>query len=119
MISPTGKGIRSDRYGSGEYGAARGTRRHNGVDYLCDVGQDIVAPFDMIIVRVAKANIHSKTSGIKWQRGKSTGIMLYFEPDQDLIGEPVKEGDVIGKAQDVSKDYGLPGMKAHIHFSIN
>lgn len=119
MVSPTGRGIRSDSEGDGNYGARRGDRRHNGVDYLCDEGQDIVAPFDMLIERKAYPNRDMIMSGISWSSGRSSGRMFYFQPFIDLIGCHVKEGAVIGKAQSVSGYYDLPQMEDHIHFQIN
>ncbi len=119
MISPTGLGIRVDSEGDGNYGASRCSRLHNGIDYLCFVGQDIVAPFDMFIDRIAKPKIRTEMSGIKWTKGKNTGRIFYFLPYNNLIGCNVKKGDVIGIAQSVSDDYNLPKMKDHIHFQIN
>lgn len=119
MISPTGKGVRIDSEGSGEYGAPRGNRRHNGIDYLCDSGQDIVAPFDMFIVRVALPRTGSKLSGIQWRTQRSEGKMFYFLPDVQLINTWVGQNQVIGKAQSVSSVYGLPDMKDHIHFQVD
>jgi len=119
MINPTGRPIRSDQEGDGHYGASRGLRRHNGIDYECKEGQDVLAPFNMIILRVAKPKAGSSLSGIEWQKGKSTGKMFYFLPDPNLTGNSVQEGDVIGVAQSVSKSYGLPKMKDHIHFQVD
>ncbi len=119
MISPTGKGIRADVEGDGHYGTSRGTRRHNGEDYLCTESQAIVAPFDMIITRISKPIANSYLSGIAWQRGKSRGKMFYFTPEESLIGCPVKEGEVIGIAQSVSGYYNLPRMQDHIHFQVD
>lgn len=127
MISPTGKGIRVDAQGDGHYGTARGTRRHRGEDYLCDEGQDIVAPFDMIVTRVSKPKADSEMTGIAWQRGKSEGRMWYFTPHASILGQSVMQGQVIGTAQSCAKDYGLakgqvkPGkeMLDHIHFQVN
>jgi len=114
MISPTGKGIRNDKEGSGEYGASRGNRLHNGVDYLCDENQIVVAPFDLIVEREAIPK-----AGSPWTRGMSKGKMFYFKPHKWLIGKGVKAGESIGIAQAVSKDYGLPRMKDHIHFQVD
>ena len=119
MISPTGKGIRNDSEGSGEYGASRGSKLHNGIDYLCDEGQEIIAPFNMTILRKAYTNKDMQMTGIEWSKGKTTGKMFYFEPDMSLIGRFVQIGTVIGKAQSVSNYYGLPAMKNHIHFQID
>lgn len=119
MISPTKLGIRVDTEGDGNYGTSRGTRLHRGVDYLCVKGQDIIAPFNMIVTRISYPKTHSAMTGIAWQKGKSTGRMFYFIPDLNLIGKSVYEGDVIGTAQSVSEDYGLPKMNDHIHFQVN
>lgn len=119
MISPTGKGIRVDPEGDGNYGAPRGDRVHRGVDYLCDPGQIIVAPFDMFIDRVSFPNSDKKMEGIAWTKGKSTGRMWYFMPFKELLGTQAYKGKFIGRAQSVSAHYGLPKMRDHIHFQVN
>ena len=119
MISPTGLGIRVDSEGDGHLGASRGSRRHRGTDYLCVKNQDIVAPFDFRIVRVAYPKVDLIMKGIMWEFGKSSGRMYYFIPHKDLIGKSVKEGQIIGTAQSVSEYYKLPDMKDHIHFQVN
>jgi hypothetical protein len=119
MISPTGRGIRSDPEGSGEYGSPRGDRVHNGVDYECIEGQPIVAPFDMIITRIAIPKANSPMLGIAWETKKSKGKMFYFEPFDEYIGKTVFTGTEIGIAQSVSRDYGLKRMKDHIHFQVD
>ena len=53
FISPTGKGIRNDSKGLGHHGAPRGHRKHNGVDLMCDPGQDILMPVDGFIARMS------------------------------------------------------------------
>ncbi len=119
MISPTGKGIRSDFAGDGNYGAARGNRRHRGIDYLCDEGQEVIAPFDMTIERFSYPNADKEMTGIAWRKGKSTGRMWYFTPYLGVIGVKVYKGTVLGIAQSVSAYYGLPEMQDHIHFQVN
>lgn len=119
MISPTGLGRREDSEGSGKLGARRGSRRHRGEDWLCTKGQDVVAPFDFTITRVAYPKTDLIMKGIKWECGSSNGRMYYFVPDKNLIGKKVKEGQVIGKAQSISEYYKLPKMKDHIHFQVN
>ncbi|HEX9972285.1 MAG TPA: hypothetical protein VGD14_09460 [bacterium] len=119
MISPTGKGIRNDEEGSGEYGASRGNRIHNGIDYLCDDGQIIIAPFALTIERESFPKLGSPLSGILWRHDKTKGKMFYFKPHKHLIGQNIRAGDAMGIAQSVSKDYGLSRMKDHIHFQID
>ncbi len=119
MISPTGLGIRKDSEGDGNYGASRGSRKHNGIDYLCKKGQNVIAPFNMYISRISKPKANCSLSGIKWKSGTSNGRMFYFQPDLKLIGKHVTQGTVIGVAQSVSEFYKLPKMQDHIHFQIN
>lgn len=118
MISPTGRGIRNDQEGMGHYGAARGGGRgHLGFDFKAHPFQDVVAPFDMIIDRVALPRAGSDLSGISWRTESMTGQMFYFLPNPDLIGCPVRRGQVIGQAQDLKQYYG-PKIISHIHFEI-
>lgn len=115
----TSKGIRVDAAGDGNYGTPRGNRKHNGIDYLCDEGQSILAPFDMEIVRVAIPSSKHNLSGIKWRTGRSSGKIFYFYPLPELIGKKVKKGDYIGFAQSVSEAYNNNSMKDHIHFQVD
>lgn len=119
MISPTGQGIRIDSEGSGILGAPRGLKKHKGVDYECVAGQDVCAPFDMTILRVARPYAKGGMSGIAWRSGKSTGKMFYLEPNLSLVGQRVGAGEVIGRAQSISEFYNLPMMKDHIHFEVD
>lgn len=119
MISPTGKGIRVDAEGDGHYGHPRGTRIHRGVDYLCDEGQDIVSPFDMIIEKRSYPYPDREMHGISWRVERSTGRMWYFKVFPELLGVKVYKGMSIGIAQSISAYYNLPKMKDHIHFQVN
>ena len=119
MISPTGKNIREDAAGSGKYGSPRGNRLHKGVDYYCEKGQEIVAPFNMTIKRKAYPYHDMKMEGIEWAHGESTGYMFYFKVRDELVGKYVKQGQVIGEAQSISKYYSNKEMHDHIHFQIN
>jgi len=118
MKSLTGHGIRVDGAGSGHYGASRGNRRHNGIDYFCIEGQKVVAPFALRIIRVARPYADSELSGIQWEAGISSGKIFYFKPYEKLIGKTVKTGQAIGIAQSVTERYGFP-MSDHIHFQVD
>jgi len=117
MISPTGKGIRSDAAGDGHYGAPRGNRKHNGTDYLCDPGQHIVAPIAGIFTRIAYPYPDKTYSGLVIEGKHLTVKMFYFDPLPDFIMLEIFQGQVIGVAQDISKRYGGL-MLPHIHLEI-
>jgi len=118
MRSPTGKGIRKlDHWGSGEYGARRGQRLHDGVDYVGIPGQDVYMPILGVLERIAKPHA-GDYSGVLI-RAKNMSIMLfYFWPFPGMIGQEWREGDVIGKMQDITKKYD-DRMAPHIHMRIN
>lgn len=114
----TGKGIRNDEAGSGEYGAKRGDRMHNGIDLLCEKNQPVKAPFNMYIEREARPSVNKPLSGVKWKYGKTFGYMFYFKPKKELFGTMVTQGTIIGYAQSCSFHYGDERMQDHIHFQI-
>lgn len=117
MISPTGKGVRvRDAQGSGLYGARRGSRRHEGADYICEPGQAVFAPLSGTIVREAKPYDAGEFSGVLIQGTYMDVKMFYLTVAPELIGQIVKRGQVIGEAQDISKKY--PGITPHVHLKI-
>lgn len=129
MINPTGKAVRIDSAGSGEYGAARGARIHKGTDYLCDVGQPVVSPISGRIVREARPYGRSHVtrrliteqneySGVLIQ-GKNCAVkMFYLRLLPGIIGEYVTGGTVVGYAQDISLRYS-DDMRPHIHLQVD
>ena len=122
MISPTGKGLRQpDDFGEGHYGAPRsGGRKHEGVDFACIPGQDIIAPATLDIVRISKPYADSHYSGLLMHHPYFDVFLWYFEPIKSLVGSRVLQGEVIGKAQDISERYNTDErhMNPHIHLGI-
>lgn len=120
MISPTGKGIRvADKFGLGRYGAPRGPHRHRGADYVCEPGQDIISPIAGVFVR--EANPYALPSkynyrGLLIESPFMTLEIFYVYPIAELLGHSVKQGQVIGTAQDISRKY--PGITPHVHLQI-
>lgn len=118
MRSPTGKGIRSDGAGDGHYGASRGTRKHAGLDFLCNPGQVVVMPVTGELSRVVYPYAGDTTyTGCEILCPKARIYMFYLVPDPDFLNRHLEEGSAIGVAQDISKKYGSP-MQPHIHFEF-
>jgi len=117
LCNPTGLGIRSDSGGDGHFGASRGNRKHEGMDFLCEPGQVIRSPISGKLTR-SWPYVGDKTytgCGI-W--GKKYMVKLwYFTPDESLIQDEVIAGQEIGLAQNISVKYG-GGMKPHIHLGL-
>ena len=121
IISPTGKSLRiMDHFGSGLYNAPRGSVKHNGVDFLCDPGQIILAPVDGVIIRIAYPYAKHQYTGVLIENDSLSLKMFYFAPDKKIIGKKVSRGQRIGIAQDISKLYntGKKNMLPHIHLQI-
>lgn len=118
MISPTGKKARTrDKWGGGCYLAKRGNNRlHDGTDYICTPGQDIVSPIAGRIERIANPYANEKYSGLLIQGEWMAIKLFYFKPDKELIGKTIDKGQKIGIAQDISEKY--PDMTPHIHLTI-
>jgi len=124
MISPTGKGIRqADKWGRGAYGASRdkGNRKHKGTDYVCEPGQNVVAPITGIIRREARPYADPdwlyRYSGLVIENENVSIKMFYLEPMRHLIDKRVRMGDTIGIAQKISDKY--PDMIDHVHLQID
>jgi len=106
-----------DTWGSGKYGAKRGNHWHKGTDYVVTPGASIIAPIDGKILREAKPYANTEYNGCVLVGKNMTLKMFYFTPFATKLGQQVKQGDTIGRAQDIAKKYG-PDMKPHIHVEI-
>ena len=135
--NPTGKGIRSDGQGGGNYGDARGDRTHKGVDFLATVGQDVVAPFGGRVAAVGTISKNGKVyrsirietsnglrikilyvSVLKSLKAKYDAALAAQTAGETEVFPSVKKGEVVGVAQDVTAAYNS-GMKNHVHVEIS
>ena len=118
ILNPTGRDIRSDSAGDGHYGSPRGSRLHEGIDFECVPCDGIFMPVTGKLKRVAYPYSDKSYSGVIINSDWCDIKMFYFEPDLDLIGKVVRQGDIIGKAQDITIRYPDQGMTPHIHLAI-
>lgn len=123
MISPTGNKIRvADKNGSGLFGASRdgGKRRHGGVDFIGEPGQQIVSPIDGRILRVAYPYVQNWDYMGVLIRGDDYDVKIfYMTPYPDIIGKEVVQGQGIGLMQDITKKYPNVGMTPHVHIQVH
>ena len=123
MINPTGGNIRRDALGLGYFGAPREKiengrvkrYRHRGNDYVCIPGQDVYIPFTAIPIRMKNPcdGYHGVLS-----RGRGIiGTLFYVAVRDDILNVELKEGDVIGTAEDISTKF--EGVIPHVHFQID
>lgn len=109
--------LREDFRGSGAYNAVRVGHRHEGIDLLCNEGQNVYAPFAGIITRVA----YPYAGNTRWTALELVGdngfTMKIFYVSPTKIGKAVQAGEAIAVCQAISKKYGV-GMKDHIHVEL-
>ena len=117
MRSPVGITIRNDAKGSGAFGAPRGSRTHVGIDLIVEPDSIVYAPVDCIVNRIGTC--YNDDSSFKLIELTGFGIVhriLYVSPCVQP-GEMLREGDIIGSAQNVSKRHGHQ-MIPHVHWEV-
>lgn len=122
FANPTGKAPRvHDAYGYGAFGASRdgGSRKHEGVDYMADAGQDIAAPISGYVTKIGAAyagDSHLKFVEITNEAIGYTARAFYVDPDVE-VGDVVRLGQTIGKAHSLQSKYP-GGMTNHVHLEV-
>lgn len=121
---PAGLGIRgTDAYGSGHHGASRGTRTHDGTDYIATPGQQIKAPLSGKITKISKpysSGIDAHVlSGVEIVASNGTTCWIwYIQPSVNIVGTVVKAGtSTIGTARTLKNRY-KNGITDHVHVRI-
>jgi len=116
VYNPTGKGIRMDVGGDGHHGAPRGSRLHDGIDFMCEPGQRIYAPISGDIIRPSSPYADdSRYGGLVIANDRITIKLWYFNPSV-RVGVYVGAGEVIGIAQDIGLKYY--DVTPHVHLRV-
>ena len=122
FANPTGQEMRGhDAYGEGEFGASRdgGSRRHEGVDFKADAGQDVKAPISGYVTKIGYAYPGDRT--LKFVEITNPALryaarVFYVNPQVE-VGDSVAIGHTIGAAHSLQKKYPR-GMTNHVHLEI-
>jgi hypothetical protein len=111
----------ADAYGSGAFGAARdgGRRRHRGVDIVAAPGELVRAPIAGSVTRLGAA--YGGPDGLTYVEivnptTRYRARLFFVGPAVDL-GRDLAAGDVVGRAQDLSRRYP-GGMTNHVHVEL-
>lgn len=124
IANPTGGKVRIDAGGDGHYGASRTKTvdgkvvryAHCGTDFTGTPGQPVKAPIGGIIKRKAKPYSSGEYSGCLIVGPKGICKMFYLKPNPDLVSKPIRQGDIIGVMQDISKKYANVTPHVHVQF---
>jgi murein DD-endopeptidase MepM/ murein hydrolase activator NlpD len=122
FVNPTGQAPRTeDAYGYGAFGASRdgGVRKHEGVDFVAEAGQDVAAPISGYVTKIGAA--YADDRNLKFVEVTNPAIgyvarVFYIDPT-------VVEGDVVRLGQAIGKAHGLQarypgGMTDHVHLEL-
>ena len=121
VANPTGQAPRGhDDFGDGYFGASRdgGERRHAGVDYMAIAGQPVGAPISGFVSKIGYAyadNAQLRFVEIDNPALGVTARVFYIDPQVE-VGQPIRLGAPIGKAQDLQPRYA--GITEHVHLEI-
>ena len=108
----------TDQWGSGELGAPRGNRKHNGIDYACAPDTIVCSLTDGHVTKLGYPygdDLSYRYVEVTDFRGYQHRY-FYVQPSVE-VGERVERGDMVGKAQDIQERYDT-NMKNHVHYEI-
>ncbi|XP_070783534.1 leukocyte cell-derived chemotaxin-2-like [Enoplosus armatus] len=113
--NPTNRIRGSDTFGSGGFGASRGSRSHAGVDIECQDGSRVYAPLDMTIIRQSTPYKYgTKTAinnGIVFEAEGMTFKLWYIRPVK--TSGTVTKGELIGTMLPMQSVYQR--ITSHVH----
>lgn len=111
------RGVRSDRWGAGHYGASRGggTRTHNGCDYRAPVGAALKSPCAGRITRSGNSGAAGELIEVTCDNGDRFVMMHLRRGSRIRHGTRVGIGTRVGLVGTTGNAEGLSGMQPHLH----
>lgn len=113
-INPSVRG--ADCFGSGHYGASRGSRKHVGLDYACYPGSAIYPDKDGCVTKIGYPygdDLSFRYIEIEDDAGYRARY-FYVQPKESLkVGDFVHNDEIIGHSQELGVRY--PGITEHVH----
>lgn len=106
----------SDGFGSGHFGASRGSRNHKGVDLLANTGEAINSPVTGTVTKLGYP--YGDDLSYRYVQVTVGGYdfrVFYIDPSV-RVGQEVTADTAIGLVQDLGLRY--PGIPNHVHFEI-
>ena len=107
----------ADATGNGWWGAKRGSRKHEGCDYVCQEGDEIFACANGVIRNGQVYSTSSEMTLIEIKNSIYKVKQMYVDSIVEN-GETVEKGQLIGYSQSVSAFHNNPDMKNHCHITV-
>ncbi|MDJ0922272.1 MAG: M23 family metallopeptidase [Henriciella sp.] len=102
-----------DAYGAGGFNASRGSRVHQGLDYLFDPGEIVTSPVSGTVLRIGVVYLGTEFKLVEIETKEQLKLrILYVEPSVES-GQSIEAGQLIGRAQNIGLRY--PGITPHVH----
>jgi len=111
--------IRNDVYGKGYFGARRsnGSRKHNGVDLVADIGIPVYAIRSGYVLKAE--NKRANGNYVKIDHGnKLCSFYLHLSSYCVKKGERVRQGQMIGRIGKTGNAFNHD-MLTHLHFEVH
>jgi len=120
FANPTGKAPRThDDFGGGAFGASRGSRQHEGVDYAAAAGQAALAPISGFVTKIGYAYAGDDSLRFVEITNPAIGYVaraFYVDPTV-TVGQALRLGESIGTVVSLQSHY--PGITDHVHLEIS
>lgn len=117
--------LRSDRQGHGEFGARRGSRTHNGIDYIAQPGDCVCSPVAGTLTKVGypySDDLNYRYVEITDDQNLRHRLFYTLPLPPDKIGMTVEAGEPVGIVQDIAARYPAEDPKDaminHVHYEI-
>lgn len=106
-----------DRYGAGYFGASRGKRKHNGVDFVIQPGTQVCAFQRGTVTKLGYCYAkHPQYRYVEITDSRGYRCRYFYVCPAVSDGSDIDRGSPLGTAQDLAPLY--PGITPHIHFEV-
>ena len=119
--------VRNDSQGQGHYGAPRGSRKHNGIDFELAPGEKVLSHIDGVVTKIGypyKQKFDTKKDSLKsalryvqvTDASNDTHHRFFYVDPSVGMGDPIVVGSNLGICQNLEEIY--MGMKNHCHYEV-
>ncbi len=106
-----------DKFGSGAYGASRGSRTHHGIDYACEVGTLIFPERKGTVTKIGYPYGNDLSFRyVQVTDDEGFNHRYFYLSPMVFISDYVVKEQPIGSVQNLDKRY--PGITTHCHYEI-
>lgn len=106
-----------DEWGSGAFGAPRGDRKHNGIDFIAEADTDVFSHISGMVTKIGYP--YGDDLSFRYVEVMHIGGLrhrwFYLKPLVS-VGQEVTQGEILGTTQDLGDRY--PGITPHFHYEI-